>query len=117
YYAVVDALAGDPDPADEQDQPTLEGDQEKVPKAASTLQPAPAEDVSQAPAPVEPSQETTQSPFDSQTDQEVVSSPENSESSDPKPADAMVVEEVPLPLEPESVLPADHLVRPKVVIP
>ncbi len=117
YYAVVDALAGDPDPADEQDQPTLEGDQEKVPKAASTLQPAPAEDVSQAPAPVEPSQETTQSPFDSQTDQEVVSSPENSESSEQKPADAMVEEEVPLPLEPESVLPADHLVRPKVVIP
>ena len=31
YYAVVDALAGDPDPADEQDQPTLEGDQEKNP--------------------------------------------------------------------------------------
>jgi outer membrane biosynthesis protein TonB len=116
YYAVVDALAGDPDPTDEQDQPALEGDQEKVPKAASTLQPAPAEDVSQAPIPDEPSQETTQSPFDSQTQQKVVSLPENSESTDQKPADAMV-EEVQLPLEPESVLPADHLVRPKVVIP
>lgn len=38
YYAVVDAMGGDPDLAEDHDQPKLDGSQELVPKAADTLQ-------------------------------------------------------------------------------